>query len=146
MQNSLIAIGALLVFSLSASATTYKFSASASVDSQGNVVFKVASAGDRVAPINDFAIVGVTDGEWDYQHPLWNMSAAPGAYVDLSEITYGSAVAGFRSTDAKPLVAGQRYLAGIAGAGISDAYEFEIEKRDGKTFVKMLGHALDRPR
>ena len=146
LVRTMLVFCATLLLSFSACASTHKVSITATVNDSGNVVFELTSADQGEVPINDLTVVGVVDGAWNYKNPLWHLSANVGTYVNAQKIVYGAEIAGLHSTTPTPLKVGARYMVEIMGAGITEAYEFEVERRDGAWHVLVLGHALGRPR
>ena len=121
-----------------ASATMYKAQIDVVVDSTETVVFRFSSDTGMEVPINMFSVVGQTNGKYDHQNPVWLLALSPGSYKRISEIRYGQAVDGFPRNDAQQLVEGQRYLASIEGAGISESVEFELVHFSGKIAIRVL--------
>lgn len=75
--------------------------------------------------LNSFSVQVKRSGAWDFKHPLWEFSLAPGADLKIKEIRYGIVPEGFtETTKAQPLLFGQTYSVGITGDGEYGSQEF----------------------
>ena len=48
--------------------------------------------------LNSFSVQVKRSGAWDFKHPLWEFSLAPGADLKIKEIRYGIVPEGFTET------------------------------------------------
>lgn len=145
MNKILMPIGAVLllvvlslVFLQPSYATMYKGRIDVLVNDADEIVFRLASDSALQVPINVFSVVGVAQEKFDYRNPRWMISMPAGSYKRISELKYGEGVEGFSKNDAKELIAGERYLASMSGAGFSESIEFELVRCAGKLAVRVL--------
>lgn len=135
-----------LFFSISAHAAIYKAQIYPVINQKGILEFHFASDIGLKAPIGNFSIYGVSNGEWHYSEPIWEISKKIGSFSDVSEIQYGVALDGFSSIPAGRIEVGSHYLVEISGAGIAESIEFELIHCSGKVLVNVLGRGLKKPR
>jgi hypothetical protein len=82
---------------------------------------------DSPIELNQFLVVQMQDGAWDYKRPMWAIVMAPGSYVQVERIQYGRVTPGFEeAAPPRPLVAGVSYLAVGFGAGSGGSKEFVL--------------------
>jgi hypothetical protein len=82
---------------------------------------------DSPIELNQFLVVQMQEGAWDYKRPMWAIGMAPGSDLQVERIQYGRVAPGFEeAVPPGPLVTGVPYLAVGFGAGSGGSKEFVL--------------------